>query len=310
MKNSILILIECFFLFLLTSCSHFEHVVDIELPGKPPQLVVECLFKPDQPFHFFIFKSINIVSVKRSVALINAQVVLYEDNIEVEKFGFNEQQNGYYSTVKPQPLKKYKVVVNAPGFDEVTAESFIPEKVKIKEATAQYSFRGATGFLSPANSISGTFQVKFDDLPTDENRFYAFTVEHMDFFKNPTLSPYYLFVYGLQSDYYPMETGQDVVLVTNSLFKQKPFTARLDFLYGAVWVNDVDISSDYLKSFYKIHLLSVSQDYYEYFRKLDDHLKNQTADFFSSGNPVGVYSNIQNGYGIFAGYNEDIVEIK
>ena len=309
MKNRFSILLIFIFLVPLSSCSDLEQVVDIKLPQHKPRLVIECLFKPDESFHLLIFRSLNMVDTKRSVAIINAQVTLYENDIEIEKFSFNEELNGYFSQTKPISLKKYKIVVSAPDLDEVTAESFIPEKVKIKDATTQSSFRGATGSLSPFNSISGTLQVQFNDLLNDENRFYAFKIESIDFFTTQTYSNTYHSVSGLQSDYYPLETGQDVVLVTNSLFKQQSFIARLDYLY-TVFINSSNITDTYLKSFYKVYLLSVSQEYYEYFRKLDDHIANQTADFFSSGNPVNVYSNIQNGYGIFAGYNEDVVEIK
>jgi hypothetical protein len=60
---------------------------------------------------------------------------------------------------------------------------------------------------------------------------------------------------------------------------------------------------------YRVRLLSVSKTYYEYHRRLPNHLDNQSFAIIG-GEPVPMPGNVTNGYGIFAGYSVSEVVYK
>jgi hypothetical protein len=59
-----------------------------------------------------------------------------------------------------------------------------------------------------------------------------------------------------------------------------------------------------------VELNSVSENYYNYKKQLGIYLKKEDGDIFEGiPDPVNLFSNIENGYGIFAGYISDRVVI-
>lgn len=60
---------------------------------------------------------------------------------------------------------------------------------------------------------------------------------------------------------------------------------------------------------------TTSFHYYKYKSTMDKHLFNQGGWMYDEmllidgGNPVEMYSNVENGYGIFAGYISNVIEV-
>ena len=89
------------------------------------------------------------------------------------------------------------------------------------------------------------------------------------------------------------------ILLSDELFDGKNVRLKLYSEY-----------SDYDTELY-IYFRSVSRTYYQYKKKLLRHIENQYSNIWSgTGNPVTLFSNIENGYGIFAGYCEQVDTIK
>jgi len=61
------------------------------------------------------------------------------------------------------------------------------------------------------------------------------------------------------------------------------------------------------RSVYYIRFYTVSKEFYQYYISLSKHL-NAQDEFFME--PVQVYSNIKNGFGIFAGYSIDVDSVE
>ena len=59
-----------------------------------------------------------------------------------------------------------------------------------------------------------------------------------------------------------------------------------------------------------VHFRSVSKNYYNYGKALVIHTNNQEGDIWNGcASPVPMITNIENGFGIFAGYSTDTVTI-
>ena len=81
-----------------------------------------------------------------------------------------------------------------------------------------------------------------------------------------------------------------------------------------VSVSPVDYSyeSDTLSSevHYDVHLLSISEDYYRYMKIMRGYsITIGDANFGALIEPSDTYSNVENGFGIVAGYQEDKLRI-
>ncbi|OQY03927.1 MAG: hypothetical protein B6I20_04105, partial [Bacteroidetes bacterium 4572_117] len=85
-------------------------------------------------------------------------------------------------------------------------------------------------------------------------------------------------------------------------------TIRLDIFHNApIWDDGAIHMGDYTL---QIYLRSVTEEYYKYHTTLLQHLYKQQEDIiFGMAEPINAYSNIENGYGVFAGFNEDVVEM-
>ncbi len=62
------------------------------------------------------------------------------------------------------------------------------------------------------------------------------------------------------------------------------------------------------KHYISIHLRNVTEDYYKFKTSMLQHLYNNEENIlYGMGEPINAQSNINNGYGLFAGFNNDIV---
>ena len=61
---------------------------------------------------------------------------------------------------------------------------------------------------------------------------------------------------------------------------------------------------------YDVRLLSISEDYYRYMKIMRGHsITIGDANFGALIEPADTYSNVENGFGIVAGYQEDKLRI-
>jgi len=98
----------------------------------------------------------------------------------------------------------------------------------------------------------------------------------------------------LKNEGYTEGIYTDDMAFSDALFNGDTCSLNIHFAY-----ND---NVDYVY----IILRSVSENYYRYKKSLYRYEVNSFSNILNSSNPVGLYSNIENGYGIFAGYSETV----
>ncbi len=204
--------------------------------------------------------------------------------------------------------------VTAPGFPEVTARSTVPLPVPIHD----FIFKDTAGVIGEG-FYHGSATFTLDDPPGQADYYaiqciYNTTYLDFNFVAGQPGSARYDTVRGFNALFlfssdptiqsagsgYSQGSGP-LALANDRVFDGNTHSLTVDFnsiqKYGPdrneprrlVWV-----------------LKSVSQAYYEYFRKFDPHLNNQNFSLFG-GEPVMMYTNVENGYGVFAGYSQDTV---
>ena len=86
----------------------------------------------------------------------------------------------------------------------------------------------------------------------------------------------------------------------DALFSDILFNGETKQIEFTIFLGKIDEGEDVLSSL-KVELRNVSESYYYYYRSVDLHQMNEGNPF---AEPVQVYSNVENGLGIFTAYNE------
>lgn len=247
-------------------------------------------------------------------------------------------ENNYYSqrSVESRPTKgyrtqktvgeigkKYKLVVSHPNYETASAENYIPEKVEIISFESEEKLESNENYGYDYNILN--IKLKFKDKANEKN-YYRLSVRSFTGKwspnwreKNDTTGiievslqyPGYL----IQNDpiLNPDKEGANDFLSSSPPNRYSVFTDefidgkehQLEFglsLSNLMWVNGEMISPEQKEGEfyqYQISLQTITRETYLY---LVSSYANQwySGDFFSE--PVQVFSNVENGVGIFGGF--------
>ncbi len=287
---------------LFVSCTK---VIDFEEADTEQQIVVNGILSPDSTFVVMLTKSRSILEEAKYQVVADAQVILFEDGTEI---GQAYEDRGYYviPTFTPQSGKSYRLNIKANG-KELNAETAVPVPVEVTKTdttTIENEWGGKTMEL----------KVTFQDSP--ENDYYRIIVfreqllsarnEHGATvyyrFRQPDYinldDPVFKSLYS-NFEYGDVETGpdNDYAIFSDELINGKEYTLRFEANFSSSNGNYGMIYEKYI-----VHFQKLSGDLFNHLKyvNLYDYYHD---DPFSE--PVPVYSNIKNGAGIFAGFNDD-----
>ena len=303
-KKSKAPLIAFLFLF-ISSCNETE--IKIELPDPEPKLVVHSTFTPFTPpivksFAIFISQNAGVFDTLKIDPIHDATVKLFV-NGEFNQDLKYDSVYGYRTDLYffPKAGSESSISVEKEGFQAVTAKGTIPEKVLIKE-TKLIPFAALDDLKNPLSQLS----VTFDDPALQHNFYEIMILQDQD-----ESSQFKLFTNDqvvTSESYYPSPLVLDAKQPYRLLFSDKLIngkTHKLEVTYRAPLV----ISGG--KKYINPHLIflafrSVSEDYYRYYTSLLKQMNAVRPEIlFGAAEPGTVFSNIRNGYGVFAGYSED-----
>ena len=288
---------QFFLLILLTgSCTL---VVDVDVPIQKPKLTVNSLFTPDSVWSVAITNSRNILDDDPFMPQTLAEVVILD---EYENIISSLQQTGfgiYRSDQKPEPGKTYSIRISSPNQNSVSARGGIPKPVSILSLTKDTIIIDKD--YGPHPMV--VTEIRFQD-PANEINYYRFNLytklvyEYIRHDTQETVRDTTTFLLGLSEDSPELLEGAlPQHIISDSKFNGKEVTLRLTpYLpyYGYTVVEAAIVTH------------SLSEEYYKYMTTLD--LQNSTdGDPFAQ--PVKVFNNINNGFGIFAGYSSSYYPI-
>lgn len=218
----------------------------------------------------------------------NALIVIYHDGTAVDTL--MHTRDGVYraDTGKPLPGKTYEIKATAPGYPDVTSRSYIPLPTLITDIQV-------TKGTSAEGYPEDVFHVKFQDDPLVEN-FYQIYIEaesdHIDFETGKIRKHRYRLSVATND---PSVRSSEYSGFDGIFIKDIRFTNG----HGAISLTTQGQVLDFY-SYVIVTIRTLSKDYYYY--KTTGRLQDDISDN-PFAQPVNVYNNIDNGFGIFAGFN-------
>ena len=284
--------------------------INIQLPEHRPQLVVNGLFQPDSLIGVTLGKSKSLLDDTPAQPITNASILLYENSEKIDSLVWHN--NKYRSKVYPNPNTNYRLLVYHQD-DTLSTGDILPSLPLYSNVSHKDSlyFGGEGEFF---NQLSLTII----DNPKEDN-FYELTIlTHKKHSQEEAEEQSQTIFNRFVSIPYFDENNNDYIIQSEGLLNYYPETLLFSDKHFSSSEQELNINYrlSYL-SFYDNHqdravslilkLRAVSSHYYHYKRNLTIHLNNQESDVWDgTGEPISVYSNVTNGLGIFAGYNEVI----
>ncbi len=276
-------------LLLATGCTQ---EADLDLPAPPDRLVINALFTADQSL---------VVEVSRTrspqqlspLLVENAHVRLRSAAGEEE---LDDEGSGAYTSGEPLVAGAYyQLHVTAPGLEAVSARGYLPLPMPPPDLTP---FVDSVGVDEEGNFFS-QFQLRFTDDAASAD-FYEVGLQAVfqqgivgggtsteNWFRAPFTDALFIRAEGL-GDYYP-----ETLLFSDRAFNGQTCTLMVNY-------QPITVDPDYrlIVSFRR-----VSADYYAFRRSLYIHAAGAETGFWEGmGDPVPMFTNVEGGYGIFAGY--------
>lgn len=320
MKHKYLIILALLTLF-VNAC---RKQIEIEFPEHQPLIVANCLFTADSALVVKVEKSSGF-NDSTSYNITNATCKFFANNQFVENL--THASGGYYvspSNYKPVVGSTYRIEISADGLPSVWATGEVPQSANITNITKIDSV-----MFSEYGEYLHQLELTINDPEQIEN-FYEISI--FAYYKLDYTHAWWIDSTEISEQDTAFRTNvlvpqsQDIVLQNEGLFAYYPrslpfsdelfdgqtYTIKVNYIYptATATYNETEISM--IKDRRLIVVLrAVSKDYYNYKKSLIIHQANQYSDFWDGiGQPVPMFGNIQNGYGIFAGYTTTTDTIK
>ena len=285
-----------------------ETIVDIEIPVEPPKLVVNSTLHPEGYFKVNVTQSRHILASDNYLIVPGARVEVYEDGNLLTVLPDSANGNYISATYKPQPGKTYELRVSKAGFVAAYAAVTVPAATaRVMSVALDTIELNDYGFAIPYLR----FNVAIDDDGQTEN-FYQITVfreaysYEMDYTTTPPTkldSTLYIEKLYIESRDPGLEDYQDYGKAI--LFSDKLFNGQLYEMKVLSQIYHEDAPDAYPPKYYVV-VANTSESYYLYELSAKLQYWNEGDPF---AQPVIVYNNITNGYGILGAYNETTITV-
>lgn len=281
--------------FMALSC---EKVIDIDIPDSERKIVINGLINPDSLVRVNISRSLSVLEQNEFVFLESADVKLHNMGIEIGRLEYIG--SGFYQLpdFKPQDGEDYTLTVDNAGMNSVSAVAAVRKPITFSELDT----------LTIYNEWGGSsLEIDFSIIDPHEENFYAIAVTESSRYYDWETETYSDSLVTYSSGFQMLESEGQVqgllieqgaytyfgskVFFSDELFNGKKFDVSIGLWNHYEMVDTVH---------YEISLEHVSKPYYYY--AVSSGKYNQTAGN-PFGEPVSVYTNVEDGFGIFSGYS-------
>jgi hypothetical protein len=262
-------------------------VIDVDVPREPTLLTVNCVFNPDSLWTADISQSIYILDEEETTFIANATVVVYENNVPITTLV--HKANGRYQSPdwKPEIGKSYKISAAALNYPSATSFSTLPNATPIHSVEIKK--------VEKNHSVETNVKLKFIDDPAVRNYYQVLAsveYEYFDYGDDEIETSQY--PAGIESlDPLIQKENEDMSWDNGFLFTDTFFDGK-----------ETEISfrvADHVGVGVRVRLRNVSEDFYKYMRAVQLQRRTEGNPL---AQPVNVFNNIDNGFGIFASYTE------
>ncbi len=292
---------------LVLAFSGCELIINPDLPEHTPRLVIKAFFTPDGGWAASVSRSVGILepSPGPERLVTGASVELLSDGRIIDRLLFLDRERAYASEKLLQTGRSYSLQVSAPGFETVHATDSAPSPVP----TSIESYRVETTDPAPGEpgvSAITDFRItlQIQDPPGEENRYQIRVIApdrsgRFDL-RFSTKDPSIIADNRIED---PVLEGVEPFVGSEPFFKDVLFDGESHEIELSSTNYTVEAS---LERRIWVEVRFVSETYYKHLRSA---LLHKTTDDNPFAEPVRIHSNIENGYGIFAGYSARTFEL-
>jgi hypothetical protein len=291
----------------LFSCE-MHTTMELDIPAPKPKLVVNSFFSADSVWNVQVWKSQGALAAKNVDVdrVTNATLVVMDGTKEIPLY-YNPKLKFYRSKPgdgKAEQGKSYTLKASAPDYESISATVAVPEPVQVLDVISTTAPRDDLS----SNGHSRNFEIRFKD-PANTVNYYALCIIALHTFTPQAPKPHdytpknlsplsptfaddfydeWFYLYGSQLGEY------------NLLFNDQVFNGQ-DYTFKVTTYEQEDNGP----LTYLVLLKSLSEDYYNY--RVTYNLQKKTKDD-PFAQPVQIFSNVRDGYGIFAGYSQSLYQ--
>jgi hypothetical protein len=296
-------------LIIFSSCEKTENV--IEYPRHNSKIAVNCFFAQDEYLRIFLSKSLSPLDNKIISEIKKAEIKLFENGEQVVSQVYHSSDGDYIVAYKPKAGKTYKLEVSTDNLEKVMAQDVLPASPVVAGQNFQildssyYQYNNGQR-IDYGGALKGRVKILLNDNPAEEN-YYQVKVGYISEYIGLDSIPQSIFneFYGLNcKDPSVLQNFSNSFLLSDKFFNGQNheiiFTFSDDNKWGYHYYNLKPDSEIY------VIITSLSKAGYLYVKTAGLYSENYGDPF---AEPVRVFNNIENGYGIFAGFSETKVRI-
>lgn len=223
-----------------------------------------------------------------------AKVLLWENDSLIDSLIYNPQTCYFEGNTKPLAGNKYQCKAYLLNGTVLSASTELPENTPI----LNWEILPQMGETSDGRRYSRlTFTIPVNK---DKTHFYELVIRYSAKGSDSTV---YSSVYETEKAYHscefadvidPVLKHEDIinkVLFSTVLMKEETYTMQVNFF------NSRDMNDVY------VILRSTSKEYYEFARSVDRYEQGRFPDILENPLAYALYSNVENGRGVFCGYS-------
>ena len=290
--------------FLYISC---EKVIPFDGDVTIPKLVINSIFVSDSTFKVHVSSSRSVIDTSPFQNIEDAIVTIKDNNGTIIET-LNHLDNGFYAgQTYPSQNQIYTLDVNHPNYNNISASDSLPSPITINNVDT-------STIIDPINGDRLQITMNFDDPENSQNYYLIETYSVNE----------YLVIKNSDTTDYELDTTKQYMVLTDEVFQNGGSPWREQGLFNDLLFNGQnkeleleipfedysEIESGYEWSYktlgVRIYLHNISKSYYYYRTSLELY---QSASGNPFAQPVQVYSNIENGFGVFAGSQISIFDL-
>ncbi len=300
-KNIVLALSAIVF---LASC---EKEITVKVPAYTPKLVINSNTEVGDSFEVTIGKSVEILKYKanKDLSVIDATVMLYKGSVVADTMKYNMEKRAYTSDIVARDGDVYNIKVNAPNMPEATSVTNVPSFVPIADIQRIKKTR-----LDAEGQQQDELRIRFND-PASRGDYYILSV-----YSNYDSSNVYNYSYGCiytvdasVESVYDESIDQNTCLDGNAIFIRDALfngiTKELRLFVNSALMEPYEVDGDMV--YPKVILRHVTEDYFK-FQKTYRFASANAGNPFAE--PTNVYTNVNNGYGVFSVLSYSAKDVK
>lgn len=281
---------------LFQSCEKTEKIENF--PKSAPKLVMVSTLSPDSSIRIMLFKSLSILDNAPNKAITSAMVELYRDDLPVSSLATANSGNSYLFQEIPQVGHHYSVKASLPGYESITASTEMPFLVPIQQVSVKLYDTSSWNYYPRYYFGKGKVTIGIEDPGNQENYYmvnmFQYDTSYSIGMNGDTIDMY---VYQNFLQNYAYTSDQNIIIefqenysyyLSDKFFNGRKFDLELTFGYGSYKPGGT----------IQLELHSLSREQFLYCKSRSIFNLNDGNPF---SEPVKIFTNVENGYGILGG---------